>query len=57
MRMQNLGAWNPAVHQLLEPVPGHLAPQTAATLRRPQVVPITDQLRLILKDARQRTAI
>jgi integrase len=29
--------------------------KTAATLRRPQVVPISDQLRLILKDARQRT--
>ena len=29
--------------------------KTAATLKRPQVVPISDQLRLILKDARQRT--
>src|SRR3990170_1903202 len=29
--------------------------KTAATLRRPQVGPISDQLRLILKDARQRT--
>ena len=29
--------------------------KTVATLRRPQVVPISDQLRLILKDARQRT--
>jgi len=30
--------------------------KTVATLRRPQVVPISDQLRVILKDARQRTA-
>jgi integrase len=29
--------------------------KTVGTLRRPQVVPISEQLRLILKDARQRT--
>src|SRR5207302_4855852 len=33
MRMQDLGAWNPAIHQLPEPVLGHPAPLTPSPER------------------------
>jgi integrase len=46
--------WNKHIDQDLRFITVHRH-KTVTTLRRPQVVPISEQLRLILKDARQRT--
>src|SRR4051812_13498140 len=56
LRLANVLAltWNEHLH----PPPPYLPlyrHKTATALKRPQVVPIIDQLRLILKDAWQRT--
>jgi hypothetical protein len=56
LRLANVLAltWNEHIDPDLRYITVHRH-KTVATLRRPQVVPISDQLRLILKDARQRT--
>jgi integrase len=56
LRLANVLAltWNEHLDQDLRFITVHRH-KTVTTLRRPQVVPISEQLRLILKDARQRT--
>jgi integrase len=56
LRLANVLAltWNEHIDPDLRYITVHRH-KTVATLRRPQVVPISDQLKVILKDARQRT--